>query len=329
MNPFIRRRTQLSLMLSLALGAALAAGHAQAQPWPARPITLIVAYPAGGDSDVLARTYAEKLGQRLGQPVVVDNRPGASGTLGASLVAKAHPDGYTLLFAPSTFAIAALVLKGGAPVDVLKDFTPIAQVGSTPLLLLASPQSGIRDVPQLVARLQAGERLPYASPGAGSPMHIVAEMFNRAAGVRMMHVPYKGVAPGLADLMGGHVPTLYATPGAVTGYLAEKKVVPLAVTGSARSPLMPQVPSLVELGYKDVEVTAWWGLLGPRGLPPEVTRKLEAAMREVIADPAVAAKLATMAVTPDIADGATLGRTVAADHERFGRVVKALGIQAD
>lgn len=326
----MNRITRRIALGSLAAGAALlAATGAGAQAWPAKPVTLIVAYPAGGDTDAMARTYAEKLGILLGQPVVVDNRAGASGTLGAGLVAKAPADGYTLLFAPSTFAIAPLVLKGGVPIDVNKDFTPIAQVGASPLLLVASTQSGIQDVKGLVAQLKGGKDVPYASSGSGSPMHIVAEMFNKAAGVRMTHVPYKGIAPGLADLLGGHVPTLYATPGAVASYLGEKKVVPLAVTGAQRAPLLPQVPSLVELGYKDVDVTAWWGFFGPRGLPPQVVSRLNDAMREVIRQPDVVAKLDIMAVSPTLADGATLGRTVATDYERFGRIVREFGIQAD
>ncbi|WP_225782960.1 tripartite tricarboxylate transporter substrate binding protein [Xenophilus sp. Marseille-Q4582] len=327
----LTRRSATAAAAALMLGTGLlAAGTAQAQAaWPAKTITLVVAYPAGGDTDAMARTYAEKLGQRLGQAVVVDNRPGATGTLGAGYVAKAPADGYTLLFAPSTFAIAPLVLKGGVPMDVNKDFTPITQVGASPLLLLASTQSGLKDVKSLVAQVKGGKDIAYGSSGSGSPMHIVGEMFNKAAGIKMTHVPYKGIAPGLADLLGGHLPTVYATPGAAAGYLADKKVVPLAVTGQGRSPILPEVPSLVELGYKDVDVTAWWGLFGPKGVPAEVVKKIEATMQEVIKMPDVVAKLNTMAVTPEIADGAALGRTVANDHARFGKVIKEFGIQAD
>ena len=321
--------TRRAAALGLALGAGLCCMGAQAQAWPAKSITFIVAYPAGGDTDVMARVYGEKLSTLLKQPVVVDNRPGASGTLGAGLVAKAPADGYTLLFAPSTFAIAPLVLKGGVPMDVVKDFTPVVQVGGSPLLLLASPQSGIKDVKTLVSRAKGGQSISYGSPGSGSPMHIVAEMFNSAAGIKLQHVPYKGTAPSLADALGGHIPTVYSTPGAVAPYLAERKLVPLAVTGQGRSFMLPDVPSLIELGYKDVDVTAWWGFFGPKGLPPEVVKTLNTAMADVMKMPDVKAKLASMGVAPDLADGAALGRTVAADYARFGRVVKEFGIQAD
>ena len=328
MNRLTRRRATTALLMGAGLLAATVGAQAQ-QGWPARTITIVVAYPAGGDTDAMARIYAEKLGTLLKQPVVVDNRPGATGTLGASHVAKAPADGYTLLFAPSTFAIAPLVLKGGVPMDVVKDFTPVTQVGASPLLLVASTQSGLKDVKALVAQAKGGKEVAYGSSGAGSPMHIVGEMFNKAAGIKMTHVPYKGIAPGLADLLGGHLQTVYATPGAAAAYLADKKIVPLAVTGPGRSPILPEVPSLVELGYKDVDVTAWWGLFGPKGLPADVVQKLEGAMREVIKMPDVVARLGTMAVTPEIADGATLGRTVAGDHARFGKVIQEFGIRAD
>jgi len=315
--------------LALSLSAVFAAGTVAAQAWPAKPITLIVAYPAGGDSDVLARVYAEKLSTRLGQPVIVDNKPGASGTLGASFVAKAHADGYTLLFAPSTFAIAPLVLKGGVPMDVVKDFTPVVQTGSTPLLLLASPQSGIKDVKGLVAQIKGGKDIAYGSPGAGSPMQIVAEMFNKAAGVTMAHVPYKGTAPALTDALGGHIPVVYTTPGAAAPYLAGNKLTPLAVTDRTRSPLLPNVPTLVELGYKDVDVVAWWGVFGPKGLPADVVAKLNTSLNDILKMPDVVSKMATMGAVPSGGDAARLGNAVSGDFARYGKIVKEFGIQAD
>lgn len=319
----------LAVRALAAAGVLLAVSGAAAQAWPTRPVTLIVAYPSGGDTDLMARIYGEKLTALLKQPVVIDNRPGASGTLGANLVAKAPTDGYTLLFAPSTFAIAPLVLKNGVPMDVNKDFTPILQVGSSSLLLVASRQANIKDVKTLVAAAGRDASISYGSSGTGSPMHIVAEMFNKSAGIKLQHIPYKGTTPALADLLGGHIAAAYVTPGSAAPYLSTGKLVPLAVTGQGRSSLMPQVPSLVELGYKDVDVTAWWGFFGPRGLRPEVAHRLNEAMQEVIQSPDVRAKLAALGAEPDLHDGAYLGRTVAADHERFGRVVREFGIHSD
>ena len=324
----ITRRRTLALGLSLA-ATTLATGPIWAQAWPSKPITLIVAYPAGGDSDVLARLYAEKLSLKLGQPVVVDNKPGASGTLGASMVSKAPADGYTLLFAPSTFAIAPLVLKGGVQMDVVKDFTPIIQTGSTPLLLVASPQSGIKDLKGLVEQIKGGKELAYGSPGSGSPMQIAAEMFNKAAGVKMTHVPYRGVAPALTDALGGHLATVYATPGAVAGYLPSGKLIPLAVTERTRSPMLPNVPTMMELGYKDVDIGAWWGVFGPKGLPADVVKKLNTDINEMLKMPDVIAKMATMGALPVGGDSAKLGTAVASDNARYGKVIKEFGIQAE
>ena len=231
-----KTRRQVSLAAAF-LAAATLSGTAMAQAYPAKPITIIVAYPAGGDTDAMARLYAEKLSTRLGQPVLVDNRPGASGTIGSVHVAKASPDGYTLLLAPNTFAIAQFVLKtaSGSSYDVLHGFTPIVQTSVQPMFVATNQASGIKDMKTLIAQ---GKRdgLTYASPGSGSPMHILGEMFNRAAGTRIAHIPYKGVAPAVNDLIGGHVPTTFMTWGPIAPYVGGK-VAALAVADSQRSAL--------------------------------------------------------------------------------------------
>jgi len=217
-----KTRRQVSLAAAF-LAAATLSGTAMAQAYPAKPITIIVAYPAGGDPDAMARLYAEKLSTRLGQPVLVDNRPGASGTIGSVHVAKAAPDGYTMLLAPNTFAIAQFVLKtaSGSSYDVLHGFTPIVQTSVQPMFVATNQASGIKDMKTLIAQ---GKRdgLTYASPGSGSPMHILGEMFNRAAGTRIAHIPYKGVAPAVNDLIGGHVPTTFMTWGPIAPYIGGK-----------------------------------------------------------------------------------------------------------
>lgn len=212
---FTRREAARAAAAIAASGLALlAAGGAMAQAWPARPITIVVSYPAGGDTDAVARIYAEKLSLRIGQPVLVDNRPGASGMIGNAWVAKAAPDGYTLLFTPSTFPIAQHVLKAGPGVahDVVKDFTPIVKTGNIPLLLVTAPSTGIKNVAQLVADARAGKALSYGTPGAGSPMHIAGELFNKDAGTQIAHAPYRGVAPVVNDALGGHVGVGWITP---------------------------------------------------------------------------------------------------------------------
>lgn len=311
--------------------ALLAAGGAMAQVWPARPITIVVSYPAGGDTDAVARIYAEKLSLRVGQPVLVDNRPGASGMIGNAWVAKAAPDGYTLLFTPSTFPIAQHVLKAGPGVahDVVKDFTPIVKTGNIPLLLVTAPSTGIKNVAQLVADARAGKALSYGTPGAGSPMHIAGELFNKDAGTQIAHAPYRGVAPVVNDALGGHVGVGWITPGAVAGHIASGKLVALAVAERQRTKLMPGVPTLIELGYKDVDVSAWMGLLGPKGMPAELVQALNRHFNEVLKMPDVQARMTALGI--ELIGGApsVLAQQIADDDQRFGKLVKEFGIRAE
>ena len=318
------------IVLAAAMLAALpVSSNVMAQGYPTKPITIIVAYPAGGDTDAMARLYAEKLTQRLGQPVVIDNRPGASGVIGSSMVSKAAPDGYTLLMAPSTFSIAQLVLKTSSATgyDVLNGFTPIVQTSVQPLFVASNQVSGITDVKGLVAKAKSGG-LTYASPGSGSPMHILGELFNKVAGVKMEHVPYKGVAPAVNDLIGGHVPTTFMTYGPLAPYVGTKVNV-LAVADSKRSSLSPNVPTLAELGYKGVEVTAWQGMFAPKGLSPEIAKLLNGHMNEILKMPDVASKMHTFGALPAGGDSAQLGKLNADDYNRFGKLIKELGIHAD
>ena len=323
-----RRQT---LAYAALASAAFFAGSAAAQGYPTKPITLVVSYPAGGDTDAIARMYAEKLSAKLGQQVLVDNRPGASGTIGNAFVAKAPADGYTLLFTPSTFPIAPHVLKkgSGASYDSVKDFTPIILTGSIPLLVVTNSSQGLADMKTALAQAKAGKALTYASPGSGSPMHIAAEMLNAAAGVNITHVPYRGVAPAVNDALGGHVALAWITPGAVGGHIASGKLLPLAVAERQRSPLMPNVPTLIELGYKDLDVSAWMGLLGPKGMPPEIVKTLNGNFNEILKMPDIVSRMATLGALPIGGEGAQLAKQIEADDARFGKIIKAFGIQAD
>jgi tripartite-type tricarboxylate transporter receptor subunit TctC len=319
------RRHLLALAAALTLApAAFAQGN-----WPSKPITIVVSYPAGGDTDAMARLYADKLSTRLGQPVIVDNKPGASGIIGTSYVAKAPADGYTLLMAPSTVSIATLVVKtgNGNAYDVLNDFTPIIQTATQPLFLVAGA-AGPKDMKELLAAARA-KPMSYASPGAGSPMHILGEMFNKSAGVKVSHVPYRGVAPAVNDVLGGHIPLTFITWGPVEPYVASGKVHVLAVADKQRSPLAPNVPTLAELGVKDVEVGAWQGLLAPKGLPPEIQKTLNAHMNEILKMPDVVAKMKVYGALPAGGEPARLAKTNADDNARFGKIIKDFGISAD
>nr|WP_315207935.1 tripartite tricarboxylate transporter substrate binding protein [uncultured Albidiferax sp.] len=326
----IRYRRQVLLLAASAGLALCAVGSAVAQTYPSKPITIVVAYPAGGDTDAMARLYAEKLSTRLGQPVVVDNRPGASGTIGASYVAKAQPDGYTLLMAPSTFSIAQQVLKAGTATgyDEVNGFTPVVLTSVQPLFIATGSGVVAKDLKDLVAQSKT-KLLTYASPGSGSPMHILGEMFNKSAGVKIGHVPYRGIAPAITDVLGGHVPVVLTTYGPAAPYLANGRMNLLAVADPQRSVLAPNVPTLAELGYKDVEVGAWQGIFAPKGLPPELTKTLNTHFNEILKMPDVVAKTAILGALPAGGEPARLAQVNARDYTRFGKVIKELGIQAD
>lgn len=327
----IRRRMMIALAATGALAATLATAPAHAQAWPSKPVTLVVSFPPGGDTDALGRLFAEKLSARIGQQVVVENRTGASGTIGNAHVAKAAPDGYTLLFTPNTIATATLVLKPGtgAAYDVLNDFTPIIMMGSQSLFVVATTASGINNMMELVAAAKAGKLPNYASPGSGSPMHILGEMFNKSAGTKIQQVPYRGSGPAITDLVGGHIHMMYTTLGPVAPHIASGKLRNLAVADPQRSPLAPDVPTLAELGFRDAEMGAWQGFMGPKGLPADIVARLNGHFNEILKMPDVQARMTQLALVPVGGEPSVLRNRVAADFERYGKVIKEFGIQAE
>ncbi len=323
--------TSKKVALSLLTSLALCAPAAIAQTWPSKPITIVVSYPPGGDTDVVARAYAEQLAARLGQPVIIENRPGASGTIGNSSVAKALPDGYTLLFTPSTFPIAQHVLKvsPGVAHDVIKDFTPIIKTGNIPLLAVTGATSGYKDMSQIIAAAKSGKALSYGSPGAGSPMHILGEMLNKEACIKMNHVPYRGVAPVVADALGGHIAVGWVTPGAVASHLETGKLVALVTGEQRRTQSLPKTPTLIEMGYKPLDVSAWMGLVGPKGMPADVVSKLNQHMNEILKMTPIKARMAVLGIDPIGGEPAVLAKQISDDEQRFGRLVKEFGIKAE
>ena len=320
-------------MLSAIVAVVLcsASGVALAQSYPNKQINLIVSFPPGGDTDALARVFAEKLATRISQPVVVENKTGASGTIGNSYVGKAPADGYTLLFTPNTFATAPLVLKPGtgATYDPLTDFTPIALAGTQSLFVVANTTTGVKTVGELVAAAKTGRISNYASPGSGSPMHILGAMFNKSAGINVAQIAYRGSGPAIVDLVAGHIPMMYTTLGPVAQYIANGKLINLAVADAKRSPLAPNVPTLAEAGFKDVDVGAWQGFMGPKGLPADVVKTLNTHVNEILKMPDVLARMTTLALVPAGGEPAALARINLDHHTRYGKVIKEAGIQAD
>ena len=320
------------LAVGFAVACGINSGSVQAQSaYPSRPITVVVAYPPGGDTDAIARLFADKLSQRLKQTVIVDNKAGAGGTIGNAFVGHAAADGYTLLFTPNPFTTAPMVLKlaPSASYDVLNGFEPIIKTATQPLVLVANPGVGVKSIPEMIAAAKAGKSLSYATPGAGSPMHVVAEWLNRVAGVKIQHVPYRGVGPSVIDVVAGHVNTAWVTLGPVTQYIAQGRLTALAIGDAQRSPLAPNVPTLAELGYKDVVVGAWNGFFAPKGTPADLVKLLNGHLNEILKEPEVVQKLATFGALPAGGAPSVLASTNAGDFEVMGKLIKELGITAE
>jgi tripartite-type tricarboxylate transporter receptor subunit TctC len=287
-----------SIVLALAL-ALMLSGQAHAQTaWPVKPLRLIVGFAAGGSTDVTARIIAQALSERLGQPVVVENRGGAGGNIGADAVAKADPDGYTLLMATSSTFAANPNLYKSLPFDVQKDFAPITVTAFIPNLLVVNPSVPANNVADFIAYLKANpDKLNFASAGNGTSQHLSGELFNSLAGVRMTHVAYRGGAPAVSDLLGGQVQVIFAPLVEVIQQVRGEKLKALGITTAKRSPLLPEVPTIKESlpGY---EVALWNGLLAPAKTPPDIIDRINRATIEALRSPEVKAKLAEQGSEP-------------------------------
>jgi len=321
------RRT---LLATLASGAALAATpFARAQDFPSQIIKWIVPYPAGGGTDVIARTLAEAMRQTLGQQIVIDNRPGASTNIGADLVAKSKPDGYTVMSADNAVLAFNEHLFTKLPFNPEKDFTYIGAIGKFPLALVVHPDFPARNFKEFLAYAKANPgKVNYASPGNGSPHHLAMEMFKARTGTFITHIPYRGAAPAMADVMGGQVPCMFLDLASGLSIMQGNKVRVLAIGSGARSKLLPNVPTLAEVGVPNTEVFAFQGVLGPAGLPPVVAR-LNGDLNRAFSAPAVQKRfedfgMEAMPGTP--AQFAALSR---AESQRWGPIIKQAGVKLD
>ena len=316
--------------ITLACTAAMATAPAQAQaqpPYPARAITLIVPFAAGGGTDSIARDLAKTLGEKLGQPVVVDNRGGGGGVIGAQAVSKAPADGYTLLFATSTFVTNA-VFAGTAPYAVDRDFTPLAMLGRGPLMVVTSKQMNVRTVPELIAEARRRPQgIDYCSAGPGSINHLAGELFRQKTGLNMTHVPYKGSGPATLDLMADRVQLFFATVPTILPLVKDDRVTLLAVTGARRSPLYPQVPTMLESGVAGFDITTWWGVLAPPKMPPALVARLNAAINEAAAHGPVPERLDHEGAESISGSPEDFRRTLAAELANWRAVVKNAGIR--
>jgi tripartite-type tricarboxylate transporter receptor subunit TctC len=313
---------------ALLLGATLAPRAARAQPWPQRPVRIIVPFPPGGSNDVMARPLAEKLQARFGQPFVVENRPGAGGAIGAAQVVQSPPDGHMLMITSSSFAGSAVVQR--TPYDALTDFTPVALLGRAPFMVLTHLGFPPRDMPAFIAHARANPgRVDYGSSGAGSIGHFVTESLALAAGLRLNHIPYRGMGPAVTDLVAGHIQLLITTMASASGVVRENRVRLLAWAGPGAPPGSPVAPLVREATGLDYEAAIWWGLLGPRGMPPDIVASLNAAVREALADPGVARIYEGEGATPAPGPPSAFAETLAGDIARFRGVAQAAGIRGE
>lgn len=326
MKAFSRR-----ILLATFSAAALSVGDAAlAQPYPNKPITIVVPFPAGAGMDVVARALGEKLAKRVGQPVLVENRSGASGTIGNRYVAQSPKDGYTLLLASTSLSFAQMVLKTSPAngYDALNDFAPIIEIGRTPVFLVTNSASGFKSFKEVLVAAKS-KRMAYASAGSGSTNHIVGEIVNKVTGVNLDHVPYKGSAPAVTDLAGGHIPFAYVALSTVKPYMASGRLIPLAVASGERSKLAPEIPTLNEYGYKGIDYDTWYGLFGPRGMPAEAIKLLNSHLNEILVLPEIVKVLADQGTLVTGGTPESLGKANQTDSERWGKVIKETGIQAD
>ena len=273
------RRAALSLAATLAILAPHAARAVDA--YPAKPVRFVVAFPPGGGTDIIARAIAQKLAERIAQQVVVDNRPGAGGNIGTDIVAKSAPDGYTMLMGSAGPLAINASLFGKMPFDPIKDLAPVTLAASTPNVLVVHPSLRVATVKELIAlaRARPGE-INFASSGHGTPAHLAGELFNSMVGVKMVHVPYKGAAPALADLLGGQVQLMFSTMPPALPHVKDGKLRALAVTSAKRSPAAPDIPTLDEIALPGFEANTWHGVVVPAGTPATIVARLN---REIVA----------------------------------------------
>ena len=322
--------TTATAAASIALAALAPVGIAYAQTWPNKTIHWVVGFAPGGGTDIVARALAPKVSEILGQPVIIENRAGASGTIGADVVAKAQPDGYTFLLGhANSNAIAPFVLAK-VPFDPVADFTPITYIGYVPNVLVVHPSVNAKSVEELIelAKKEPG-KLTYASSGVGSTQHLAGALFNKIAGTTMVHVPYKGSGQAIVDLIGGQVNMNFDTMPPVLEQIKAGKIRALAISTPQRLPQLPDVPTFDEKNIKGFDVTNWYSIMGPKGLSREVVARMDDAVKKAMAEPAIRAQLEAQGVqfggarTPD-----EFGTFVKAELNKYSKMVKDLGVTA-
>jgi tripartite-type tricarboxylate transporter receptor subunit TctC len=328
-HSMILPRRQFLYIAAAACLLPVVSAAAQAQSYPVRSITLVVPLASGGAVDTAARITAEKLHERLQQPVVVENRPGAGSVIGTSFVAKAPRDGYTLLLMEPG-AVLAKWLNKTVPFDVTSDFSPVAMIATSPLVLFAQPAFPANNVKELISYSKANPgKLSVGTPGFGTPHHLAAAWLNTAAKIDINHVPYRGAALALNDLLGGQIALIWASPIAVMPFVEQGKVKALAVSTPVRFSLLPQVPTVAESAVPGFESANWFGVAAPARVPPDVVTRVGEALREITALSDVQNRMSTLGFTVDFRKSDEFRALIARDHQKYGAIIREAGIQPE
>jgi tripartite-type tricarboxylate transporter receptor subunit TctC len=307
---------------------SFAAPRAQAQDFPNRPIHIVIAFPPGGPTDFVGRLIADKMKATLGQSVVIDNKPGANGTVGAEFVAKAAPDGYTLFLTTVGAVTVSPHMMPDLAFDPLRDFAPVVEVVSNTTIVVVNPKLGIKTAKELVelAKQKPGT-ITFASTGIGGTPHLAQELLSIAAGVKFLHVPYRGAAPALTDLLAGQVQVLAADVPVLIAQIKAGAIVPIGAAADKRNAILPDVPTLAEQGYPNTDASNWYGLLAPAKTPPAVIAKLNSAVNAALNDPATRDKLVQSGAVPVGGTPESFGTFLKAEYDKWGRVVRERGIK--
>ena len=302
---------------------------AQAQQYPAKPIRMIVAFAPGGTNDILARLVAQKLTDAFGQSFIADNRPGAGGNIGSDIVAKAAPDGYTLLLGSTGPHVINPHLYPKMPYDTLKDFSPITLVARSNALLVMHPSIPAASVKQLVALAKNGSRqLNYASSGNGSSGHLAGELFKTVAGIPMQHIPYKGNGPAFTDLVGGQIDLMFANKPGALPFVQSGKLKAIAITSAKRDSQVPDIPTVAET-LSGFEASSWWGVLGPPGLPPDIVEKLNSAIVRIISSPDMRERILALGADPVTSSPQEFTALIQNELVKYGHIVKRSGMKLE
>ena len=322
-------KLRLSIMSALFAVTSLCLGSNATAAYPDKPVKLLVGYGPGGATDIIARVLSKYLSDKWGQAVVVENKPGASGMIAANDVVRSTPDGYTLLLGYTPEVSINQLVFSSMRYDPIKDLTPISLAAEAPLVLAVGAKMPVKSLKELLEKGKVSPPLSYGSPGVGGQQHMAGEMLGGLTKLPLTHVPYKGTGPAVAALVGGQIDLFFATPPPLLGQIRAGKVTPLAVAGSKREKLLPDVPTFVELGYPTIQLTNWFGVFGPRNLPEPVLNKITTDVTAALRDPSVVKQLEDKGLTPRPVAGAEFSKFIAAEMNKYAPIIKAAKIKAE